>query len=357
MIDKFQIKIRNFNYLLFLVLTISCNKTKVELPYAYDENELNLEMNASERFLDKEISKGFLPNQVIWSSDNVDLNGDGNNDNIKVVVFDEFFFNSKKEDETDFFKAKIFINNLSQDYVFNWTRNSYWYKEGTKFEIIDFDKTDKYKEFIISQKEQYDEDPSTIKTIFRYFGNNLLTKSTIESQGYNGGNLKLIDNNKFTIQHCRNPKIIGTYALSNFFIKKTDMIEEAFNPNTFVACPFVYLKSGEKFIYKGEIIRNLIGKESESMQKLEIGTLDKGIVTIRIKEEKNEISYINSIYFEINNKLYLPKTIKSKASLLQKNDDKYLVLKKGEFIDLVYDLDLKSNIKIISKGYYIPIKN
>lgn len=346
-------------FTLAIIFLMGCNKSKVETTFLYDESQLNQEKNLTERFVQKEAFEGFLPEQIIFSSDNVDLNGDGINDNIKVVVFDDGFFNSKVnanngDNEFGFFKAKIFINNTSQDFIFLSVKNSYWFKEGTKFEIIDFDKTDKYKEFIISQKEQEEEDPSTITTIFRYFGNNLLTKSTIESQGYNGGNLKLIDNNKFTIQHSRNPKIIGTYSLSNFFIKKTDMIEEVFNPNTFVACPFVYLKSGEKFIYKGEIIRNLIGKESESIQKLEIGTLDKGIVTLRIREEKNEISYINSIYFEINNKLYLPKTKKSNATLLQKNDDKYLVLKKGEFIDLVYDLKIKSKIKIISKGYYVP---
>ena len=65
---------------------------------------------------------------------------------------------------------------------------------------------------------------------------------------------------------------------------------------------------------------------------------------------------INSIYIEKRGKLYFPKILNNDGDLLQKNDDKYLVLKKGEFIDLVYDLDLKSNIKIISKGYYIPIK-
>ncbi len=353
--NKFQTKIRYYSILILVVFTISCNKTKVELPFSYDENELSNEMNSAERFLDKDISKGFLPNQIIWSSDNVDLNGDGNNDNIKVVVFDENFLNSKKEDETGFFKAKIFINNLSQDYVFNWTRNSYFYKDGTKFEIVDFDKTDNYKEFIISQKEQEEEDPSSITTIFRYFGNNLLTKSTIKSQGYNGGNRKIIGNNKFTIEHSINPKIIGTYKLSNFFIKSIDIREEAINTNILAACPYVYLKINNKYVYKGEIIRNLIGKESESNQKLDIGEVKKGLINIRIKEEKNEISYINSIYIEKNGKLFNPKILNNKGALLQKNDDKYIVLKKGEFIDLVYELDMKSEIKINSTGYYNPL--
>ena len=349
------------NQICLLCITIflfnSCNKTKIQTPFLYDESELNQEKNATERFIEHEISKGFLPSQIIWSSDKEDLNGDGINEDIKVVVFDDEFFNPKKVDENGFFKGKIFINNLSQDFIFNWARNSYFFNNGTKFEIIDVDKKDNLKEFKISQMEREEEDPSTITSIFRYFGNNLFTKSTIKSQGYSGGSMKFIDNNKFMIEHSNNPKISGIYSLSKFFIKSIDMKEEAIDTKIPAACPFVYLKSNNKYFYKGEIIRNLIGKKSEANQELDLGTLEKGKVSIRIKEEKNEISYINSIYIKKDGKLYSPKTTNNNLDLIKKNDEKYLVIKKGEYIDFEYNLDSKSKIEIISKGYYIPLDN
>jgi hypothetical protein len=351
-----QNKTRLTYIILINLILIGCAKVEKEDDFKYDVNELNRELNSIEKFVQFEEVKGFSQENIIWSQDNLDLNGDDINDVIKVIVEDELFFKPNQEDERGSFRARICINNLQTGYTFNWVKNSHFYKEGTTFKVTDIDKSDNLKEFIVTQKEPEEEDPSTITTVFRYFGNNLLTKSTINSQGYNAGNMTIL-NNEFTIQHSINPKILGKYSLSKFLIKCTDLEEEPYDTSIMAACPFVYILENNKFIYKGEIIRNLIGKQSELSQKLTLGTLKKGKITIRISEEKNEISYINTINLEINKKLYSIKTKDIINNLIDKSDNKYLILKKGEYIDFEYVLDSDSNVNIVCKGYYDPLDN
>ena len=140
------------------------------------------------------------------------------------------------------------------------------------------DKNDSLKEFLVSQSEPEDEDPSKLHSIFRYFGKNLITQTQIRSEGYNGGNLTFLED-KFEVTHKNNPETIGTYNLSKFFIKQTKLFVGR-ESEMVSACPFVYLKAGDDYVFKGEIIRNLIGKAAESEQTLELGTADSEKKTV-----------------------------------------------------------------------------
>lgn len=332
--------------LLILSVLSSCKNDISENKYIYNEQDLISESNFSDDYLDKTYVKNYNQNQIIWQTDIEDLDGDGQKEKIKVVVLDENYF--KNSGIKGHFYGKVIINDISKDIYFNWSNHSHF---NETFQIVDIDKNDNRKEFLISQFEQEDEDPFQIHYIYRFFGRNLLTQTYIKSEGYSGGKIRFLEN-EFEVTHKNNPQTIGTYKLSNFFIKRINLYvgEES---QILVACPFVYLKSGNEYIYKGEIIRNLIGKSAESTQTLELGTTDSEKIIIRIKEEKEEVSYINYIAVKSNGKIIKPLILRSNRNLIV-DDNNYYILKKGEFIDLEFIVEKKSKIILIGKGYYLP---
>lgn len=356
---------KQYCWIIFLLvfIQISCNQKndiyrKSESTIKFDESNLIDEKNQSDKYLDKEFMEGYTTNQIIWKSNTADLNGDGIIDTIKVVSLDNRIFSKSENDEHGDFKAMVFINNLCIDFIFNWTMNSYFFKKGTKFEIIDIDKNDKYKEVLISQNQQEMEDPSIQRTIFRYFGSNLLTKTKILSEGYSAGQMNL-KNNEFSIDHHRSPDIIGTYQLSNFFIKNTGLIEKKL-PENFIqaACPFVYVKNKTTFIKQGEILRFLNAKNTEDWQFLELKDfeLEKDVLTIKLTEEKDEVTFLNSIKLKIGKTEVFPMdSIDFNKSFL-KDDKEYFQLNKNDFLILKFKLPKNKQGKILlfAKGYYVP---
>ena len=97
------------------------------------------------------------------------------------------------------------------------------------------------------------------------------------------------------------------------------------------ACPWIYVFNGDKYEKKVEILQNIVGKENEQNQIVLIGKIfiKNNLVKIQIREEKNEISYINQISLIINDeKIY------SDNNILSSVDEKYLILKKGDICDL-----------------------
>lgn len=330
-----------------LALFCSCRNNNSESDFPFNENELLSEQNITDEYLSKTFVKGYNQNQVIWQSDTEDLNGDGQNEKIRVVVTDENYF--KKSGEKGLFYGKVMINGSSKDLYFNWSQHSH---SSATFQIVDIDKNDSLKEFLVSQSEPEDEDPSKLHSIFRYFGKNLLTQTQIRSEGYSGGNITFFEK-KIEVRHKNNPETIGTYNLSKFFIKQTKLFIGR-ESEMVAACPYVYLKAGGDYVFKGEIIRNLIGKAAESMQTLEIGIADSEKIIIRIKEEKEEISFVNQIAVKSNGKIINPRIIESNREIIF-DDNKYYLLHKGEYIDLEFVVSKNSKITLVGKGYYIPI--
>lgn len=334
-------------FIYFLLLVSSCKNDVSESNFIYNTQELISELNFSDDYLGKTYVKDYNQNQIIWQTDVEDLDGDGQNDKIKVVVLDENYF--KNSGIKGLFYGKVIINDLSKDIYFNWSNHSHF---NETFQIVDIDKKDNRKEFLISQFEQEDEDPSKIHYIYRFFGKNLLTQTHIKSEGYSGGNIRFHAND-FEVTHKNNPQTIGTYELSKFFIKKTNLYVGK-ESEIIAACPFVYLKNGDDFHYKGEIIRNLIGKSAESIQTLELGTANSEKIIIRIKEEKKEISYLNQISVKYDRKIVKPLIKKNNNDLIF-DDNKYYRLRRGEYIDLEFKVAKNSKITLIGKGYYIPL--
>ena len=120
------------------------------------------------------------------------------------------------------------------------------------------------------------------------------------------------------------------------------------------ACPFLYFQmdDGKNHFYS-EVIKNQNNIDLDKEDTLAINTryIVNGKLTIILKEEKDEISFIDYLKLVINGTEVNPEN--------NPFTDKYIPLRKGETLELVFTIttpitDIK-DLKIITKGYYQPL--
>lgn len=357
-------KIFIFNLLICAVLITACNENP-------KNNSETIKQESSQECLqfteaeDQTSSKYLTTKKLkisnssfgieVWKNNKEDLNGDGKADEVVIYGGDEYFTNSDEPQEC---YLKVSINKIIIDQKVNWPGKSY-FGERTKFEIININKTDKYKELLISFSEGMTEDPSTHHSIIRYLPEQKLTVSDIISEGYSNGQIHF-EGNAIVVDHGRYPDIKGTYELDGLYLKQKKLYkqpESEVDYSNMAACPYVYLlENGEKK-YQGEIMRYLNEPYAEQWQRLPIMSSKgkRNSINILLSEEKEEVSFINAVYLEVNGKKYYPEKEQFTSKILY-DDNSYYVLKKGEFLSLSFALD-ESNVKYCSlhvKGYYEP---
>lgn len=122
-----------------------------------------------------------------------------------------------------------------------------------------------------------------------------------------------------------------------------------------LSCPWLYAFDGQKFVRLTEVIQDVVGEENCQTTRHEISSayiIDHQI-KFRIQEEKEETSYLDRISLTVDGKKVMP----VKTELTQE-DKNYLVLEKGDFIDLTFDLSDYSSgdheIIFECNGFYIP---
>jgi len=318
-----------------------------------------IESQVESKYLKKNKLSTVFFDQKIWSNYNEDLNGDGTKDKIEVFATKEYLSN---QDEPNQYALKVCINDICFDQRVNFSSNSHSGKE-TKFEIININKKDSFKELLLSYKEAAIEDPSFNHSIFRLLDDSTITVSEIFSSGYSNGQINYIDDYSFTVDHARFPDIKGTYTLEGLYLKQSELYvqpEDEVDWSKVAACPFVYLVDGDNKLYKGEILRYLNAEYTETWQKLDMKLDDKIYSNLRIciSEEKDETTYLNSVYLSVNGKIYTPKLINSKNRNIILDDDKYVEISKGEKIELQFNLkpELIETCILYAKGYYLPSK-
>ena len=122
------------------------------------------------------------------------------------------------------------------------------------------------------------------------------------------------------------------------------------------ACPFVYsLIDGEE-TQQGEIIKQLVGPEAEATQTLPVQfTVSDGVITLIIREEKHETSYIDWLELSIDNEVL---TMVKPVGALVEVDTNRLTLRKGEQIRLRFQVPERfanrTSGVLRSHGYYVP---
>ena len=125
-------------------------------------------------------------------------------------------------------------------------------------------------------------------------------------------------------------------------------------------CPFVSIKTENSLVEISEILRNQMSPKLELMDKvlIPIKYADKTELIIRIDERKDEVTFFNQIYLQVNEQKIFP-AHSDKSSLIGSDDDNYLILNKGDFFDLKFIIpkNLKiETLQLVAKGYYETIE-
>jgi hypothetical protein len=119
--------------------------------------------------------------------------------------------------------------------------------------------------------------------------------------------------------------------------------------------PFIYTRSsGGKWTYDTKIIYKLDRKDKETTQER---ILDRFDGSLQIREDEDEIAYIDYLYVKVWDEKGVVHLLRSDNWLLRYDDGDYLVMEKGDVVQLDFDMDFEVvQASVVAKGYYIPVK-
>lgn len=368
-------------FLSILFLLIACNTNidssrleekeshkKIENANAVNLQLLNNDWTKKISYIEKSSyyltidSRDFSPKEkLVWSSLDKDLDGDNIPESLLVFPKSKDYFDNDAEEGN--YELILSINGNFHTINLPWPAKSYWGAE-TKFTIIDVNKYDGMNELLISFLGEENEDPPTQNIIVRLFKNQITTFSLIRSFGYSNGRLNFTDMNSFHCEHNQYPTIRGEYALSDYFVRRINFYEQNEDEvdwGIVAACPFVYLNQNIENKFQGEILRHLNKKSKEAWQRLKVfpENIENGKIKLTLSEEKEEETYLNSLYLKVDEKKILPLMIDNQINKIIKDDNEYLTIKKGDFLEFTFPCESSnpSNVYLYAKGFYIPTKD
>lgn len=129
------------------------------------------------------------------------------------------------------------------------------------------------------------------------------------------------------------------------------------------ACPWLYVYNGRSFDRRTEILRNVRGKRNERTEVNPIGPVEvvDGAITLRIAEEKNEITFIDEFYVTVGGIEVYAEATASVAAKIDEKDQRYLVLADGDWLELRFRLPdtladrERVNVSVVVSGFYVPL--
>ena len=122
------------------------------------------------------------------------------------------------------------------------------------------------------------------------------------------------------------------------------------------SCPFVYCRGGsdDKWLKQGAVLRGLASKAREGTDELAVHGFTG---TLRISEEEAEISYIDQILIHAKSLTGEQVTLRPTDERLAHKDGHYVVLKKGESVDIKFTIPSgvsTAQVQVSASGYFEP---
>ncbi|WP_437634856.1 hypothetical protein [Sorangium sp. So ce854] len=140
----------------------------------------------------------------------------------------------------------------------------------------------------------------------------------------------------------------------------TRMVESGRKPTRHVqvcdelaACPYVDVLDAGKPRRIGEILRDVRGARAATVQSLDVGDHGAGPITIRISEEKAEVTFLDEVFVEAGGARIHPRGCDITPSPAYCAPDGHPhVLRQGDSLDLVFDAG--GHAVLFARGYYVP---
>jgi hypothetical protein len=145
-------------------------------------------------------------------------------------------------------------------------------------------------------------------------------------------------------------------TIYNFNLEQSD-----FKDWNCLSCPWLYVHDGKDYVKFTEVLKDVVGEENCKTDYVVIPSsfIIDNKLKILIREEKEEITFIDGISLFVNDKEIVPNSAISEQ--ITYSDDNYLILKRDESIDLIFDLDesipTEGMIELRVRGYYEPEEN
>jgi hypothetical protein len=141
-------------------------------------------------------------------------------------------------------------------------------------------------------------------------------------------------------------------------------INYTFSPSDFtewncLSCPWLCIYDGKDYVKHSEVLKDVTGYENRTTTTTSIdpSLVIDGKLSFQIREEKDEISYIDQIRLKVGDQ-YLSVSADRDAALLSATDDEFLMLKKGQQINLSVEMPSSWNastpLVLEVTGYYHP---
>lgn len=144
---------------------------------------------------------------------------------------------------------------------------------------------------------------------------------------------------------------IGSYTtMINYTFQKYD-----FKDWNCLSCPWLCVFDGEKYNKQEEVIKDVVGYKNRTTTSasLSAASIIDGKVRIQIREEKDEISYLDQVVLKIGDQLV---QANESDTRLNDQDDSFYDLHKGDVVNLEFDVPAGTTeeMEVQVTGYYHP---
>lgn len=153
-------------------------------------------------------------------------------------------------------------------------------------------------------------------------------------------------------------------VIESVYIDKKTKLTYSFKRQDFtewncLSCPWLYVFDGKDYVRLEEVIKDVVGPAACTTTRhgIDARYVIDGKLRLRIQEEKEETSFLDFAELLVNGKAVRSLQIDAR---MERQDQNYLELKKGEFTDLEFEVgDLPqggTRIEFGCRGYYEPDK-
>lgn len=133
------------------------------------------------------------------------------------------------------------------------------------------------------------------------------------------------------------------------------LMERDFKDWNCLSCPWLCVFDGNSYVKQEEVIKDVVGRKNQSTTVVTLApeALIDGKVRIQIREEKDEVSYLDQIVLKVGEQEFVASNKKSELGSI---DGNYLSLSKGDVVELEFDLpeNVAGTLEVHATGYYEP---
>lgn len=305
--------------------------------------------------------------EVLWQA-NLDLDGDGTPDEIRLASFDVRTVGSERADEEAAIPVRGCRNGAASCFAVLHVGKAErqielnpGYFGGIDLSTIDIDVKDGRRELLFRRREPGFVDPAFLFTVGIYDGKQLHWQDLDGGVGYDAGRVHVAGNGVLATEYDACSEVTTTtYRLTKTALRRVgSTTKKVREPSQCAACPYVYVEVGGRFVKQGEILRNLRSEELNAHQTLPLelpsAARSNGHVRVQLREEKAETTYLDSIWLHAEGVDHAPVACDEQAYCT--TDGEFHPLTQGQQLDLYFAVPpTVKDVTLHAVGHYVPVE-